>query len=351
MYSPSQIHVASQQPFDPAAAVAANAGDCGLSTLNLGNAACLYPQPQDSYDYMRRFSYAELLSNQSEASLSDTEQQTPSPSNDYEEYVYLQQQHQPHPLEEKQRTEAYSGSYSSMDSVPYYSPAWFSSAAMDLNGGGMPPRSLLMTTPNQSQLNYCLPSSTHLTAPAMFDYHHPLSPSYMVDASALTAAPTAVMPVDDASFRERSSSSSASSDCSTSASTPPQQSEPATTTTAGGKAKQTRSRGRRVSSNPGAAGQKMFTCRHDDCGKVFKRSEHLKRHIRSIHTLEKPFECPYHSCSKRFSRSDNLNQHIRIHRHTTKDKSNGSAATNTTSSAGSSSPRNNSFSNYMQNFL
>ncbi|KAI9244370.1 hypothetical protein BDA99DRAFT_410128, partial [Phascolomyces articulosus] len=58
---------------------------------------------------------------------------------------------------------------------------------------------------------------------------------------------------------------------------------------------------------------KMFTCRHDDCGKVFKRSEHLKRHIRSIHTLEKPFECPYHSCSKRFSRSDNLNQHIRIH--------------------------------------
>ncbi|KAI9496731.1 hypothetical protein BDB00DRAFT_722083, partial [Zychaea mexicana] len=85
-------------------------------------------------------------------------------------------------------------------------------------------------------------------------------------------------------------------------------------------------RGRRVSSNPGAAGQKMFTCRHDDCGKVFKRSEHLKRHIRSIHTLEKPFECPYHSCSKRFSRSDNLNQHIRIHRHTNKDKNNSSSS-------------------------
>jgi uncharacterized Zn-finger protein len=77
---------------------------------------------------------------------------------------------------------------------------------------------------------------------------------------------------------------------------------------------------------------------------VFKRSEHLKRHIRSIHTLEKrkfftncwkkekkkmkihfyshlalAYECPYQSCSKRFSRSDNLNQHIRIHRHTVKD--------------------------------
>ncbi|KAJ8662983.1 hypothetical protein O0I10_001160 [Lichtheimia ornata] len=77
-----------------------------------------------------------------------------------------------------------------------------------------------------------------------------------------------------------------------------------------------RSRGRRVSNVP-SNGVRMFTCKADGCGKVFKRSEHLKRHIRSIHTLEKPFECPYQSCSKRFSRSDNLNQHIRIHRHST----------------------------------
>ncbi|ORZ03028.1 hypothetical protein BCR43DRAFT_466343 [Syncephalastrum racemosum] len=75
-----------------------------------------------------------------------------------------------------------------------------------------------------------------------------------------------------------------------------------------------RSRGRRVSNIP-TQGVRMFTCQADGCGKVFKRSEHLKRHIRSIHTLEKPFECPYQNCHKRFSRSDNLNQHIRIHRH------------------------------------
>ncbi|KAI8876878.1 hypothetical protein K501DRAFT_137352, partial [Backusella circina FSU 941] len=81
-----------------------------------------------------------------------------------------------------------------------------------------------------------------------------------------------------------------------------------------------RSRGRRVSNIPGCEAR-MFTCKADGCGKVFKRSEHLKRHIRSIHTLEKPYECPYQSCSKRFSRSDNLNQHIRIHRHTVKDTS------------------------------
>ncbi|KAF9183834.1 hypothetical protein BGZ49_004520 [Haplosporangium sp. Z 27] len=76
-----------------------------------------------------------------------------------------------------------------------------------------------------------------------------------------------------------------------------------------------RSRGRRVSCNPDNSGCKVFTCRFDDCGKIFKRSEHLKRHVRSIHTMEKPFECPIQNCPKRFSRSDNLNQHIRIHRH------------------------------------
>ncbi|KAG0046645.1 hypothetical protein BGZ83_008201 [Gryganskiella cystojenkinii] len=76
-----------------------------------------------------------------------------------------------------------------------------------------------------------------------------------------------------------------------------------------------RSRGRRVSCFPDNSGGKVFTCRFEDCGKVFKRSEHLKRHVRSIHTMEKPFECPINNCPKRFSRSDNLNQHIRIHRH------------------------------------
>ncbi|KAG0376474.1 hypothetical protein BGX24_007685 [Mortierella sp. AD032] len=76
-----------------------------------------------------------------------------------------------------------------------------------------------------------------------------------------------------------------------------------------------RSRGRRVSCNPDNSGCKVFTCRFEDCGKIFKRSEHLKRHVRSIHTMEKPFECPIMNCPKRFSRSDNLNQHIRIHRH------------------------------------
>ncbi|KAI8987468.1 hypothetical protein BDF20DRAFT_787751, partial [Mycotypha africana] len=56
-----------------------------------------------------------------------------------------------------------------------------------------------------------------------------------------------------------------------------------------------------------------FPCSYDGCGKIFKRSEHLKRHIKSIHTKEKPYTCPYDNCDKRFSRTDNLSQHIRIH--------------------------------------
>ncbi|KAI8330955.1 hypothetical protein EDC96DRAFT_527896 [Choanephora cucurbitarum] len=63
-----------------------------------------------------------------------------------------------------------------------------------------------------------------------------------------------------------------------------------------------------------AEGTKQFSCDYENCGKVFRRSEHLKRHIKSIHTREKPYECPYGSCGKRFSRTDNLSQHIRIHR-------------------------------------
>lgn len=78
---------------------------------------------------------------------------------------------------------------------------------------------------------------------------------------------------------------------------------------------------------------KQFLCEYDDCGKLFKRSEHLKRHVKSIHTKEKrkltkltivqrnililksiAYSCPYKECGKNFARTDNLSQHIRIHR-------------------------------------
>jgi len=81
-----------------------------------------------------------------------------------------------------------------------------------------------------------------------------------------------------------------------------------------------KSRGRRMTNKPAKPGTKSFECTYAGCGRVFKRSEHLKRHIRSIHTLERPFHCPHPHCSKRFSRSDNLSQHVRVHRPNGKEK-------------------------------
>ena len=59
---------------------------------------------------------------------------------------------------------------------------------------------------------------------------------------------------------------------------------------------------------------KVFICQVLGCEKRFRRSEHLKRHARSLHTLEKPYVCHLPGCSKKFSRSDNLNQHLRVHK-------------------------------------
>ncbi|KAF2258683.1 transcription factor steA [Lojkania enalia] len=51
--------------------------------------------------------------------------------------------------------------------------------------------------------------------------------------------------------------------------------------------------------------QKSHSCPIPTCGRLFKRLEHLKRHVRT-HTQERPYVCPL--CNKAFSRSDNLAQ-------------------------------------------
>ncbi|KAF8640360.1 hypothetical protein AX17_000031 [Amanita inopinata Kibby_2008] len=61
-------------------------------------------------------------------------------------------------------------------------------------------------------------------------------------------------------------------------------------------------------------GGRMYLCEVEGCGKCFARGEHLKRHVRSIHTYEKPHQCPYPQCGKYFSRHDNLGQHMRVHK-------------------------------------
>ncbi|KAI9569466.1 hypothetical protein HD554DRAFT_1997843, partial [Boletus coccyginus] len=85
-----------------------------------------------------------------------------------------------------------------------------------------------------------------------------------------------------------------------------------------------KSRGRRVPTVSGtsvgrgqrdtALGARIYLCDVSGCGKCFARGEHLKRHIRSIHTYEKPHKCAYPGCDKEFSRHDNLGQHMKVHK-------------------------------------
>ncbi|KJY00076.1 transcription factor steA like protein [Zymoseptoria brevis] len=69
-----------------------------------------------------------------------------------------------------------------------------------------------------------------------------------------------------------------------------------------------RARSATVSDSPYA--QKAHSCPIPMCGRLFKRLEHLKRHVRT-HTQERPYICTL--CNKAFSRSDNLAQHRRTH--------------------------------------
>ncbi|CAO3678341.1 unnamed protein product [Rhizopus stolonifer] len=270
----------------------------------------------DSVDYSRRPSYFTGLLSSNESNLSDQEQQTPSPFSGYEDYQY----HHPLDTSDKRRMSA----LVELPQLDYQSSDYNYSTTihpwLTASSGS------LTNNNSRSPLMYANPAIDMYSPQYFGNNFHPLCPPMNESLN---------VPVDGI-YRERASSACSSSSADSSMSISPPPTRRPSKAIAGKVVK--RSRGRRVSNSPSVAGQKVFTCTQDECGKVFKRSEHLKRHIRSIHTLEKPYECPYQACSKRFSRSDNLNQHIRIHRHTGKDKS---------STAPISSTHQNTFNNFM----
>ena len=57
-------------------------------------------------------------------------------------------------------------------------------------------------------------------------------------------------------------------------------------------------------------GERPFLCLWPSCGRRFIRSDEMQRH-HSVH-MEKRFKC--NECGKKFKRSDHLNQHINMHR-------------------------------------
>ncbi|XP_053706543.1 sp5 transcription factor-like [Synchiropus splendidus] len=58
--------------------------------------------------------------------------------------------------------------------------------------------------------------------------------------------------------------------------------------------------------------KRLHVCHIPDCGKVYKKTSHLKAHLR-WHAGERPFVCNWLFCGKSFTRSDELQRHLRTH--------------------------------------
>lgn len=56
--------------------------------------------------------------------------------------------------------------------------------------------------------------------------------------------------------------------------------------------------------------RKVHECPEPTCTAAFRRSEHLKRHYKSVHIGRRPFPCDWAGCDKTFSRNDNKQQHM-----------------------------------------
>ncbi|CAG2109353.1 unnamed protein product, partial [Medioppia subpectinata] len=63
--------------------------------------------------------------------------------------------------------------------------------------------------------------------------------------------------------------------------------------------------------NSDADNDRPFVCTHESCGKRFKRKEHLKNHVNSVHSTDRPYVCGYDECGQCFTSSKGLSAHRR----------------------------------------
>jgi len=56
----------------------------------------------------------------------------------------------------------------------------------------------------------------------------------------------------------------------------------------------------------------MHLCHYPNCGKMYKKTSHLRAHLR-WHIGDQPYLCSWPGCSRKFTRSDELHRHFRIH--------------------------------------
>lgn len=64
--------------------------------------------------------------------------------------------------------------------------------------------------------------------------------------------------------------------------------------------------------NRSAGEPTMHLCHYPNCGKVYKKTSHLRAHLR-WHIGDQPYLCSWPGCSRKFTRSDELHRHFRIH--------------------------------------